>query len=136
MAAAFWRGKGPPRLIPLPFWCAPSVRHHRLELHTGMQWMADFLDCVAAAAKTALEELGRLQRAEDMSRSLNRTARSRLPDAVDAVLRKPIITASDLAETLGISSQAALGLLRQLAEAAIIREATGRASWRAFSISH
>ncbi len=135
LAAAFWRGKGQPRPIPLPFWCAPAPRHYRLELHTGLQWMADFLDCVAAAAKTGLDELQRLQRTENMSRSLGRTARSRLPDAVDAVLRRPIITAGDLAQTRAISPQAALGLLRQMTDAGIIREATGRASWRAFSIS-
>ena len=46
-------------------------------------WMADFLDCVAAAAKVGLDELGRLQQAEEKSRSLGRTARSRLPDAVE-----------------------------------------------------
>jgi hypothetical protein len=136
LAAALWRGKGQPRSIPLPCWCAPEPRHYRLELHTGVQWMADFLDCVAAAAKIGLNELGRLQRIEVKSRSLGRTARSRLPDAVDAVLRRPIITAGDLAETLAISPQAALGLLRQLTGAGIIREATGRASWRAFSISN
>lgn len=96
--------------------------------------MADFLDCIAAAAKIGLDELRRLQRTEEMSRSLGRTKRSRLTDAVDAVLRKPIITAGDLAETLAISPQAALGLLRQMTEAGLIREATGRASWRAFSI--
>lgn len=136
LAAAFWRGKGAPRPIPLPFWCAPEIRHHRLELHTGLQWMADFLDCVTAAAKAGLDELRRLQRAEDLSRSLRRTARSRLPEAVDAVLRRSIITASDLAGALEISTQAALGLLRQLSEAGVIREATGRTSWRAFSISN
>jgi hypothetical protein len=135
LAAAFWRGKGPPRPVPLPFWCAPSLRHYRLEQHTGLQWMVDFLDCVAAAAKIALDELGRLQRIEVRSRSLTPTARSRLPAAVDTVLRKPVVTAGELAQTLGISPQAALGLLRQLTEAGIIREATGRASWRAFSIS-
>jgi hypothetical protein len=108
LAAAVWRGKGPPQPIPLPFWCAPEPRHYRLELRTGLPWMAEFLDCVAAAAKIGPEELERLQRVEVLSRSMGRTARSRLPAAVDAVLRRPTITAGDLAESLAISPQAAL----------------------------
>jgi DNA-binding Lrp family transcriptional regulator len=46
----------------------------------------------------------------------------------------PILTAGNLAKSLRVTPQAALALLRQLAEAGIIQEATGRASWRAFTI--
>jgi DNA-binding MarR family transcriptional regulator len=42
------------------------------------------------------------------------------------------MTARGLAERLDVTPQAALGLLRQLLEAGLVREATGRASWRAF----
>jgi predicted transcriptional regulator len=65
---------------------------------------------------------------------LGPTARSRLPDALNAVLRVPIVTASSLANSLDVTPQAALGLLRQLMAARIVREATGRASWRAFAL--
>jgi DNA-binding Lrp family transcriptional regulator len=37
-----------------------------------------------------------------------------------------------LAKRLAITHQAALGLLKQLLEAGIIKEATGRSAWRAF----
>jgi DNA-binding MarR family transcriptional regulator len=97
--------------------------------------MTGFLDCVAAAAKVGLDELARLRQAEDKSRLLGGTARSRLHDAANAVLRAPIITARDLAKELGVTPQAALGLLRHLTEAGIVREATGRASWRAFILA-
>jgi hypothetical protein len=40
-----------------------------------------------------------------------------------------------LPRSLDVTPQAALGLLRQLLEARLIREATGRASWRAFVLS-
>ena len=73
--------------------------------------MAGFLDCVAAAAKVGLDELARLRQAEDKSRLLGRTARSRLHDAAAAVLRVPIVTARDLAKELDVTPQAALGLL-------------------------
>jgi hypothetical protein len=133
LAACLWRDKIP-RPLALPFWSAPEARHYRRELHIGLDWMADFLGCVEAAAKIGLDELARLQRAEEKMCSLGRTARSRLPAAADAVLRAPIVTARDLAQTIGISTQAALALLRLLADAEIIQEATGRTAWRAFSL--
>ena len=96
--------------------------------------MAEFLDCVAAAAKIGRDELVRLEEAEERGRALPRTARSRLPEALEAVLRAPIVTARGLANSLDVTPQAALGLLRELTEAGIVREATGRASWRAFAV--
>jgi hypothetical protein len=63
--------------------------------------------------------------------SLARTARSHLPRALDQVLRTPVVTARGLADSL--AAQAALGLLRQLVVAGVVREATGRAAWRAFT---
>lgn len=133
LAACVWRD-GHFRPLPLPFWSAPEPHHYRRDLHIGIAWMVDFLACVEAAAKVGLDELARLENAEAKTRSLKRTARSRLPQAADAVLRAPIITARDLAKSLGITVQAALGLLRQLSEAGILQEATGRSSWRAFTL--
>jgi hypothetical protein len=123
------------RPLALPFWSAAEARHQRRELQVGIRWLAAFLDCVAAAAKAGLDELERLRRAEEITRSLGRTARSRLPDAANAVLRASIVTAGDLAATLDVSPQAALGLLRQLMEAGLVREATHQKSWRAFVLS-
>jgi HTH DNA binding domain len=134
LAACLWRAKGYGTPIALPFWSAPEQRHFRLESRTGLAWTADCLDCIAAAAQNGLKELDRLQQAEGKGRLLDRTARSRLPAALQAVLRAPIVTARDLAAMLNVSPQAALGLLRQLVEAGILREATGRASWRAFAV--
>jgi len=132
LAACLWREKGFGRAVSLPFWAASEQHHHRLALRTSVAWMAGFLDCVALAAKTAGDELARLQAAEEKGLGLVRTARSRLPAARDTVLRTPIVTARGLAKSLDVTPQAALGLLGQLIEAGIIREATGRASWRAF----
>jgi HTH DNA binding domain len=134
LAACLWREKSARGPIPLPFWSAPEAHHHRLELHFGVQWMADFLECVTAAAIVGLRELERLRQAELKGQVLGPTARSRLPDALNAVLRVPIVTASSLANSLDVTPQAALGLLRQLMAARIVREATGRASWRAFAL--
>lgn len=135
LAACIWREKNGRRPIALPVWSAPGTLHHRLDLHVGLQWMGAFLECVAAAARNGLGELQRLQQAEEKARQLGRTSRSRLPEAIGAVLGAPIVSARDLAKTLAITPQAALGLLRQMAEAGLIREVTGRASWRAFALA-
>jgi predicted ArsR family transcriptional regulator len=74
-----------------------------------------------------------LQKTEAAGITLARTARSYLPRALDHVLRTPVVTARDLADELSITPQAALGLLRQLIAAGVVREATGRAAWRAFT---
>jgi hypothetical protein len=128
LAACLWRPKGYSQSIPLPFWSAPELHHNRLGRHTGLQWMADFLDCVVAAARTGLDHLERLQRAEGKARMLGGTARSHLKAAAEAVRRTPVITVAELAETLGVTTQAARGLIAQLVEAEILREAMGRIS--------
>jgi hypothetical protein len=134
VAACLWREKSRSP-IALPFWSAPELRHNRLALHVGLDWMADFLNCVAAAAIVGLRELDRVRDAEQKRQMLGPTARSRLPDALNAVLRAPIVTSGSLAKTLDVTPQTALGLLRQLMAAGIVREATGRASWRAFALA-
>jgi hypothetical protein len=120
-------GKRPPAPIPLPFWSAPELYHHRLDLRIGLDWIAQFLNCVAEAALVGLRDLARLLEAEKKRANIGLTVRSRLPDALDAVLRAPVVTVDSLAKTLHVSPRAALGLLQQLRTAGIVREATGRA---------
>ena len=96
--------------------------------------MAEFLECVAAAALIGLRELKRLQEAEKKGRMMGAIARSRLPNTVDAVLRAHIVTATSLAKAVDVTPQAALGLLKQLTAAGIVREVTRRASWRAYAL--
>jgi hypothetical protein len=133
LAACLWQEKGFGQTVTLPFWSAPELYRNRLALRVGNAWLAGFLECTAAAARTGGDELVRLQRAAEKGRALPGTARSRLADALDAMLRAPVVTARGLAERLGVTPQAALGLLRQLVDAGIAHEATGRASWRVFS---
>jgi hypothetical protein len=133
-AACLWREQTAHRPIPLPVWSAPELLHHRLGLRIGLDWMAQFLECVTAAATTGLRELNRLLQAEKKRVDICVTARSRLPDALDAMLRAPVVTADSLAESLDVTPRAALGLLGQLTAAGILREVTGRASWRAYSL--
>jgi hypothetical protein len=136
VAACLWREKTAYCAIPLPFWSAPELYHHRLNLRIGVEWMAQFLDCVTEAGLIGLRELARLLDAEKKRVDIGVTARSRLPDALDAVLRAPVVTPDSLAKTLHVSPRAAIGLLQQLTASGFVREATGRSSWRAFILNN
>jgi len=132
LAGCIWQAQGE---AGLPLWSAPVQRLHRLALQPRQGWLALFLDAVADAAQQAGQELARLQRAEARAAGLIRTTRSRLPEAAALALRRPVITARLLATALGVSHRAALGLAGQLQAAGVIREATGRAAWRAFAVA-
>ena len=135
LAACLWRRHGATPTTALPVWSAPPDRLEALAFATGPAWIALFLAAVAEAAQRAGQELTRLQTATARAAALHRTARSRLPEAASLALREPVLTAAGLAAWLDVSSQAALGLLRQLVTAGVLREATGRAAWRAFGVA-
>ena len=132
LGICLWCDKNRKAPIPLPFWSAPEQHHHRFGLKTGLDWMGQFLECVTAAAQTGLRELARLLEAESKRMDLQKTARPRLPDALDAVIRAPVVTADSLAQSIRVTPRSALGLLGQLTAADLVREVTGRASWRAY----
>ena len=128
LAACLWHEKNPAPWSPCLSGRRRTQRHHRRELQFGLAWIAEFLEGVTAAAIIGLQELNRLLEAEKKGRTLGATARSRLPQAVDAVLRSHIVTAGGLARSIRVTPQGALSLLRQLTENGIIQEVTGRAS--------
>jgi hypothetical protein len=57
-----------------------------------------------------------------------------LPDALDALLRVPVLTPKALAAQLRIVPQTATALLRMLQAKGVVREVTGRGSFRAFAV--
>jgi HTH DNA binding domain len=149
--AALLAAAGILHTIPLPFWgAAPALaagdrdRLPRLRSDAASRaspagppaWPAVFVMLVAEAARSGLRELERLQRAAAAGAALTTAIdqRGRLPGAVDFVLREPAVTAKSLARRLRITPQAALRLLTALAKAGVIRETTGRRSFRAFAI--
>ena len=115
LAACILSGGKSRRPLALPFWSAAEARING----ASCDWrtLAGRIPRMRRrGSKNRLDELERLRGAEEISRSLGRTARSRLPDTANADLRASIVTARDLAATLAVSPQAALGLLRQLTE--------------------
>jgi hypothetical protein len=98
-------------------------------------WPAAFLGRVAAAAQRGLGELARLRDAEAAAIGLAAAGRrSRLPAATEAALRAPAVTVRGLAGQLGITPQGALQIINHLLKAGVVREATGRRSYRAYVI--
>jgi Fic family protein len=91
---------------------------------------------VAESARAGLRELDRLEAAAAKGRGLaaDLDKRSRLPDAIEALLRTPVLTPKALAGQLGIAPQTATALLRALQAKGVAREVTGRGSFRAFAI--
>lgn len=66
-----------------------------------------------------------------MNRRLEgRRASSRLPDLVELVVAKPLVSATMVRETLGVTPQAARRIVQQLG----ITERTGRGRFRAWGL--
>jgi hypothetical protein len=110
----------------------PSGRPRRRGIsawkRTGSAWLVGFLDTVAEAARLGFSESQRLRRAEEKAQTLGGIV-------FQAVLRMSVTTVAALAKDLDITLQAAARLLQLLVEAGLAREATGRASWRAFVLA-
>ena len=123
--------------VPLVFWSGARPGE-RLPRPTGdpAAWPGLFLARVAAAARRGLEVLDRLEAAQAKLAALTEGSRrsSSLPAAAELVLRRPIVTAPQLAKDLGLTHQGALLILARLREARILQEVTGRGSFRAYGI--
>jgi hypothetical protein len=142
---------GPARSICAPVWAAyPAVGYGDRDALPGLRsdvaariagrsrgvgWPVVFLHLVAESARSGLRELDRLVAVAEQARALAEKVdrRSRLPDAVDAVLRTAVLTPKALAARLRVAPQTATALLRDLRSAGLAREVTGRGSFRAFA---
>ena len=118
----------------------PALRSDAADRLVGrdrpVTWPLAFLHLVAESARAATRELDRLEAVAGQGRGLaaERDKRSRLPDAIEALLRIPVLTPKALAAQLGIAPQTATALLRELQAKRLVREVTGRGSFRAFAI--
>ncbi|WP_158611655.1 helix-turn-helix domain-containing protein [Teichococcus wenyumeiae] len=137
VAAVLAKRRGRLRYVLLPFWCAFTGRmaRQRPRLHDA-DWPAIFLAEVAEAARRGLSELDRLNAAADRAAALAATERrhGQAGKAAEIALRQPVVTAAGLAQQLGATPQGALLIIKRLMAAGVLREATGRASFRAFVV--
>lgn len=137
VAAILAKRRGRLRHVPLPFWCAftgrMGVRRPALQ---AAHWPVAFLADVAESARRGLSELDRLNAAASRAQALAAKERShgQAGKAADIALRQPVLTAAGLAAELGATPQGALLIIKRLMAAGILREATGRSSFRAFVV--
>ena len=120
--------------------------HHLASLHLGMKniprekrrarnrsdRVLASVDAIHDAALAGLKEHDRLTMARNqMERRLKqRRASSKLPDLVELVVSRPIVSTGLIQETLKVSKQGALNLVGELG----LREVTGRGRFRAWGI--
>jgi hypothetical protein len=145
-------GQGPARTVFLPVWAAypavgfsgrdalPGLRSDAADRVAGrgrpVSWPLAFLHLVAESARMALRELDRLAAIAEKGRGVvaGGDKRSRLPDALDVLMRVPALTPKALAARLKVAPQTGTALLRALQGRGVVREVTGRGSFRAFAI--
>ncbi|RWJ04902.1 MAG: DUF1612 domain-containing protein [Mesorhizobium sp.] len=106
-------------------------REHRRAKSRGDR-LGAALDAIHEAAAAGLKEHDRLVLAKgQMERRLKqRRANSKLPDLVELVLSRPIVSTGIIQERLKVSKQGALNLVGELG----LREMTGRGRFRAWGI--
>ncbi len=152
-AAGFLVGSGAFRVVIPPLWAAyPTVGQGdagglpRLRsdiaarfssASTAPGWLTAFLNLLAEGARAAMRKLDQLLEVAERGRALiaDCDRRSRLPAALDAVLRSAVLTPKGLAAELAIAPQTATALMRELRAAKLVTEITGRRSFRAFAIT-
>lgn len=106
-------------------------RERRRSLATPVR-LAAYLEALAAAGEAGLKDHDRWVNARNLlARKLDgRRSTSRLPDLLDYVLTRPVVSAGMIAKELKITPRAAQDLVAELG----LREATGRGRYRAWGI--
>ncbi|ASP95952.1 hypothetical protein CDO25_32175 (plasmid) [Sinorhizobium meliloti] len=87
---------------------------------------------IIAAAELGLKEHDRLALAKQMMerRLVGRRSSSNLPDLIELVMSRPLVSAGMVAETLKVTPRAALRIVEELG----LREMTGRGRFRAWGV--
>lgn len=111
---------------------AKAIPRDRRRARTRADRLLALLDAIHEAACAGLKEHDRLILARDrMERRLrSRRASSKLPDLVELVLARPLVSTGMIQKRLKVSKQGALNLVGELS----LREMTGRGRYRAWGI--
>ncbi|RWA78237.1 MAG: DUF1612 domain-containing protein [Mesorhizobium sp.] len=106
-------------------------RERRRHRDRTERWLA-FLNAVAEAAALGLKEHDRLVMAREqmLRRTRNRRGNSKLPQLIDYVLSRPLVSSAMIEKELGLTTRGALNLVSELN----LREVTGRGRYRAWGI--
>jgi hypothetical protein len=109
-----------------------AVRHDRRRAPDRITRLTAFLDAMALSADSGLKELDRLSlaRLQMELRLKDRRSNSSLPEVIDIVLSRPIVSAKMIARHVGVTSRGALNLVTELG----LREMTGRGRYRGWGV--
>lgn len=133
LAAAFLReGAVTPDHLPALSTGLRAIARERRHARNQTQRLLALLDSFYEAAQASLKEHDRLSHArERMMRKLaGRRSSSRLPELVELVVSRPVVSAAMIVKELGTTPQGAIGLANQLE----LREVTGRGRFRAWGM--
>ena len=109
-----------------------AIKIDRRRSPSRMTRLLAILEGIEETASIGLKEHDRLlaARAQLERRTANRRGHSRLPQLVDLVIARPVVSASLIAQELDITPQGALVLTKELN----LREMTGRGRYRAWGV--
>ncbi len=109
-----------------------AVRHDRRRAPDRTTRLTAFLEAMALSADSGLKELDRLSLAKLQMelRLKDRRSNSSLPEVIDVVLSRPIVSAKMIARHAGVTSRGALNLVTELG----LREMTGRGRYRGWVV--
>ncbi|MER9016607.1 RHE_PE00001 family protein [Mesorhizobium sp. M0898] len=111
---------------------AKNIPRERRRAHNRSDRLLACLDAIHDAALVGLKEHNRLVMAKSqMERRLKqRRASSKLPDLIELVLSRPLVSTGLIQDSLNVTKQGALNLVGELG----LREMTGRGRFRAWGI--
>ncbi|MER8708352.1 RHE_PE00001 family protein [Mesorhizobium sp. M1088] len=111
---------------------AKNIPRERRRAHNRSDRLLASLDAIHDAALVGLKEHNRLVMAKSqMERKLrDRRASSKLPDLIELVLSRPLVSTGLIQDSLNVTKQGALNLVGELG----LREMTGRGRFRAWGI--
>ncbi|MBO9653634.1 MAG: DUF1612 and helix-turn-helix domain-containing protein [Agrobacterium tumefaciens] len=133
LASAFLRdGAVTPDHLPALSAGLRAVPRERRHARNQMQRLSALLDSFYEAAQASMREHDRLTHARDrmMRKLAGRRSSSRLPELVELVVSRPVVSAAMIVKELGTTPQGAIGLANQLE----LREVTGRGRFRAWGM--
>ena len=133
LAAAVLRDRGKTRahLPCLAEGTKAMPRERRRSRDAGTRLVAE-LEAIAAAAEEGMKQHDRwlLARTLLLRKLDGRRSTSRLPELIEFVLSRPLISAGMIGRALGVTARAAQNLVVELG----LREATGRGRYRAWGV--
>lgn len=133
LVAAFLRQEGPASshlaAVNTGLRSVPRERRHARDRLSRLTAILEAFELGAAQGLKTHDRLV-LARLQLERRLVKKRAHSRLPQLVDLVIARPVVSAGIIARELGVTIQGALGLASELQ----LREITGRERFRAWSI--